>query len=103
MQHRLHHFFGRHHGGRGFRMRRAMHAQESEEDISVGHERSGSKDFRTARQVGQLTRGAAAHRCNLETRDSGDLGSLTAAVLRRDCDPGYRSERGSPRCVSNSR
>jgi DNA-binding PadR family transcriptional regulator len=37
-------------GERMDRVRRAMHAQETEEDISVDHERRGSKDFHRARK-----------------------------------------------------
>jgi DNA-binding PadR family transcriptional regulator len=37
-------------GERMDRVRRAMHAQETEEDISVNHERRGSKDFHRARK-----------------------------------------------------
>lgn len=37
-------------GERMDRVRRAMHAQETEEDISVDHERRGSKDLHRARK-----------------------------------------------------
>ena len=37
-------------GERMDRVRRAMHAQETEEDISADHERDGSKDFHRARK-----------------------------------------------------
>jgi DNA-binding PadR family transcriptional regulator len=37
-------------GERMGRVRRAMHAQETEQDISVGQERRGSKDLRRARK-----------------------------------------------------
>jgi DNA-binding PadR family transcriptional regulator len=37
-------------GERMDRVRRAMHAQETEDDVSVDHERGGSRDFHRARK-----------------------------------------------------